>query len=48
MKRHHDLGNAYARKTLIEAGLHFQRFSPLPLWWEAWWHEGKYDATDVA
>jgi hypothetical protein len=29
VKRHHDQGNAYKAKHLIEAGLQFQRFSPL-------------------
>ena len=35
VKRHHDQGNSYKGKHLIEAGLQFQRFSPLSSWWEA-------------
>ena len=36
MKRYHDQGNSYKTKHSIEAGLQFQRFSPLSSWWEAW------------
>jgi hypothetical protein len=32
MMRYHDQGNSYKGKHLIEAGLQFQRFSPLSSW----------------
>ena len=35
-KRHHDQGNSYKEKHLVEAGLQFQRFSPLLSWQETW------------
>ena len=34
MKRHHDQGNSYKGKILIEGGLKFQRFSSLSSWME--------------
>ena len=36
VKRHHDQGNSYIGNNLIEAGLQFQRFSPLSLWQKTW------------
>jgi hypothetical protein len=34
VKRQYDHGNSYEGKHLTEAGLEFQRFSPLSSWWE--------------
>jgi hypothetical protein len=34
-------------KENIELGLAY-RFSPLPSWWEAWWHTGRHDAGERA
>jgi hypothetical protein len=44
VKRHHDHGLSYKGKHLIGAGLQFQRFSPLSLYQEAWWHVGRHGA----
>ena len=35
-KRHYGHNNSYKGKHLIEAGLQFQRLSPLSSWWEVW------------
>jgi hypothetical protein len=34
--------NSYKGKHLTGAALQFQRFSPLPSWWETWWHAGRH------
>jgi len=48
VKRHLDQGNSYQGKHFIEAGLQFQRFSPLSSWWGAWWHAGGHGAGEGA
>ena len=47
-KRHHDHGNSYKGKHLIEAGLEFQRVSPLSSWQESWQHTGRHGAGEIA
>ena len=47
MKKDHDCDNSYKEKHLIEAGLQFQRFSPLS-WWEAWQYAGRHGAREGA
>ena len=44
VKRHHDQGNSYKGQCLTGAGLHFQGFSPLSSWQEAWHSAGKHSA----
>jgi hypothetical protein len=46
VKKHHDQGNSYKCKTLIGAGLQFQRFSPLSSWPEAWQCAGRLGAGE--
>ena len=48
VKRHHDYGNSYKGKHLIEAGLQFQRVSPLLSWQESWQHMGRHGAGQIA
>jgi hypothetical protein len=45
VNRHHDQGNSYNGKHFTEAGLQFQRFSPLPSWWGV---EGSLSASSQA
>jgi hypothetical protein len=35
-------------KESTRASLHFQRFTPLWSWQEAWWHSGSQGAREVA
>jgi hypothetical protein len=46
VERHHNHGNSYKGIHLIEAGLQFQKFSPLSLWQEAWWQAGIHGARE--
>ena len=46
VKRHHDQGNSYIGNNLIEAGLQFQRFSPLSLWQKTWQGAGRHGAGE--
>jgi hypothetical protein len=48
MKKHHDQGNFYKGKHLIGAGLHFERFSQLSSWQEAWQHPRRFHAGEGA
>jgi hypothetical protein len=47
VKRHHDHGNSYKGKHLVEDGLNFQRFSPVSSWQEAWQRAGRHGAEEV-
>ena len=48
-KRHHDHGNSYKGKIFNTGFLHFQRFSPLSLWYKiTWWLAGRHGAGEVA
>jgi hypothetical protein len=46
VNRHHDLGNSYKGEHLVGAVLQGQRFSPLSLQHEAWWHAGRQGAGE--
>jgi hypothetical protein len=46
VKRQDYQGNSYKGKHLIEAGLQFQRFSPLSSWQEAWQCAGRHGAGE--
>lgn len=39
---------SYKEEQIIRADLHFQRFSPLSLWWEACWYAGRHGPREVA
>jgi hypothetical protein len=43
MERHREQDNVY-KGHLIGDGLHFQRFSPLSSWQEAWQHVDRHGA----
>ena len=47
-KRHHDHGNSYKGKHLIEACLQFQRFIPLSSIQEAWRHADRHGDGKIA
>lgn len=46
VKKHHSHANSYKRKHLMEAGLKFQRFSPLLSQQGARSHAGRHDAGE--
>jgi hypothetical protein len=48
VKKHHNHNNSYRGDYFIWAALHFQRFSPLSSWPEAWWHAGRHGAREEA